>query len=406
MKRLVFCFDGTWSRLDAPNPTNVVLTAESIRPSAEGVTQVIYYDEGVGTDPDEALAGGMFGAGLLRNLSDAYRFLVFNYEAGDEIYAFGFSRGAYTARSLIGLIATAGIVARYHADQANNAVENYRQREATDAFRERMLAFRVDYCPEWCLSEEERKWREWTRGPSPQPLPLINVRYLGVWDTVGALGIPRYLVFSHELNRMHEFHDVSLSALVQSARHAVALDERKQDFSPTLWDNLDALNRMRGADPTSPDAPYQQVWFPGAHSSVGGGGQTRGLSDLALQWVWEGAERAGLAFDRSPNSPAGKVKGDHRDVLVPKTAMGSGMFGLLLEKLPVVDRAPGPSALHEVSSAARLRWRESPDNLPERQPYRPAPLRSVAEQLEAVLKEEPAEPPDSLNPRREPNSGQ
>jgi len=100
MKRLVFCFDGTWNRLDAPHSTNVVITAESVLPIAsDGVSQAIFYDEGVGTRKGEKLTGGLFGEGIVDNLSDAYRFLIFNHTPGDEIYIFGFSRGAYTARS-------------------------------------------------------------------------------------------------------------------------------------------------------------------------------------------------------------------------------------------------------------------------------------------------------------------
>jgi hypothetical protein len=96
MKRLVFCFDGTWNRLDAQYSTNVVLTAESVLPlTQENVAQVVFYDEGVGTSKFESLSGGMFGAGLLKNMADGYRFLIFNYSPGDEIYVFGFSRGAY-----------------------------------------------------------------------------------------------------------------------------------------------------------------------------------------------------------------------------------------------------------------------------------------------------------------------
>jgi uncharacterized protein (DUF2235 family) len=99
MKRLVFCFDGTWNKLDAQYSTNVVLTAESVLPlTRENVAQVVFYDEGVGASKLESLSGGMFGAGLVRNMADGYRFLLFNYSPGDEIYVFGFSRGAYTAR--------------------------------------------------------------------------------------------------------------------------------------------------------------------------------------------------------------------------------------------------------------------------------------------------------------------
>ena len=113
MKRLVFCFDGTWNTLSAPLPTNVVIAAESAVPVAsDGTAQVIYYDEGVGTNKWEQIQGGMFGFGLVENIADAYRFLIFNYTPGDQIYAFGFSRGAYTARSFVGLMSNLFSIAR------------------------------------------------------------------------------------------------------------------------------------------------------------------------------------------------------------------------------------------------------------------------------------------------------
>src|SRR3990172_3960885 len=116
MKRLVFCFDGTWNRLDSSCPTNVVVTAETVLPLApDGTAQLIFYDEGVGTDKRESLRGGMFGSGLVKNLADGYRFLIFNYTPGDEIYVFGFSRGAYTARSFAGLLNTCGVLVRKEA---------------------------------------------------------------------------------------------------------------------------------------------------------------------------------------------------------------------------------------------------------------------------------------------------
>jgi uncharacterized protein (DUF2235 family) len=160
MKRLVICFDGTWNRLDAPYPTNVLFTAEGVLPvAADGTVQVVYYDEGVGTDEGELLTGGIFGVGLLRNLSDAYRFIIFNYAPGDEIHIFGFSRGAYTARSLAGLLANSGLVSRRHAGRANEAIARYRKREASQHFQEAMLAFRSECSPELCVSEDEDDWR-------------------------------------------------------------------------------------------------------------------------------------------------------------------------------------------------------------------------------------------------------
>ena len=380
MKRLVICFDGTWNRLDAPHPTNVLFTAESVLPVAtDGTVQVVYYDEGVGTDGGDSLTGGIFGAGLLRNLSDAYRFIIFNHAPGDEIYIFGFSRGAYTARSLAGLLATSGLVSRRYAGRANEAIARYRKREASQTFHEAMLAFRSQCSPDLCVSDDEDDWRcRNIEGHALGTLPLLRVTYLGIWDTVGSLGIPGYIAFANTVNRGFQFHDVSLSPLVDRARHAVAIDERKYDFAPALWDNLEELNALRRADPAAPDAPYQQVWFPGGHGSVGGGGERRGLSDGALVWIWDGARQAGLEFDTGPGSRFASLRPTHLEQLENRERAAIGLLGTLLDNLPKGDRLPGPVALHQVSSIARQRWSEAPDALPEGRPYRPQTLSKLA----------------------------
>ena len=159
----------------------------------------------------------------------------------------------------------------------------------------------------------------------------------------------------------------------------MAIDERNRDFAPTLWDNLAELNRRRGFDPSASDAPYQQVWFPGVHGAVGGGGERRGLADIAMDWIWEGARRAGLEFDNGPDSPAAELEGNYRDALV--TGSSSGVLSFMISSLPEGDRTPGPMALHEVSSSARKRWKEDPSNLPEGHPYRPPTLSGVADLL-------------------------
>jgi uncharacterized protein (DUF2235 family) len=383
MKRLAFCFDGTWNRLDARQPTNVQITAESILDtSSGGITQIVYYDDGVGTNGADSLTGGLFGTGLLRNISDAYRFLILNYVAGDQIFIFGFSRGAFTARSLVGLLSTCGLISHHHAGRIDEAIAHYRRRDGSETFAEEMRRFRADVSPHLCISEAEVAWRaEHSAGADgPSGWPKLDVAYLGVWDTVGALGIPEYIALSHVLNRSMQFHDVSLSSLANSARHAVAIDERNRDFTPTLWDNLTELNLRRGADPTADDAPYQQVWFPGVHGAVGGGGERRGLANIALDWVWDGARRAGLEFDTSAGSPGAELKKDHRDALVSSTS--AGLVRFVLDVLPEEDRNPGPGALHEVSGSARQRWKEDPSNLPESRPYRPPTLSRVADLLD------------------------
>lgn len=398
MKRLVFCFDGSWNRLDTPNPTNVLLTAESVLPmSGDGVVQATFYDEGVGSEEGEAFAGGVFGAGLVKNLSDGYRFLIFNYSPGDEIYVFGFSRGAYTARSFAGLLSTCGILHRQHARRANEAVELYKRRNKTEAFRDEAARFRSEYSPHICVSEHEDDWRalhvaEYRRGT----LPFLKVKYLGVWDTVGSLGIPRYIVMANTINRMHQFHDVSLSPMVEQARHAVAIDEHRVDFEPTLWENLRELNLHRGADPESAAAPYQQMWFPGGHGSVGGGGDRRGLSDLALEWIWDGARQAGLDLDTSPQSPLFRLASSHTENLVNRIKRrGFNAVSFVMDRLPRGDRHPGPERLHEISPIARRRWKERPENLPDGQAYRPITLLALASELDTP--DEAGEAADQLD---------
>lgn len=258
MKRLVFCFDGTWNRLDAACPTNVVLTAESALPLAsDNTAQLIYYDEGVGTGRWESFRGGLFGMGLDQNLADAYRFLIFNYTPGDEIYIFGFSRGAYTARSFAGLLSNCGVLLRKHADKVDEAMKRYRARTDSETYAEEQFDFRGRYCPHVCASTAEADWRT-RKNVSGAVTPNLRVTYLGVWDTVGALGIPATLSFLSPSNKKYEFHDTRLSSFVSSARHAVAIDERRKDFVPTLWTNVSELNSAAGIDSASLDAPYQQ----------------------------------------------------------------------------------------------------------------------------------------------------
>jgi uncharacterized protein (DUF2235 family) len=303
MKRLVFCFEGTWNKLDAEHPTNVVLTTESVLPQAD-TAQVIYYDEGVGTGEGlDMLKGGMLGVGLLQNLADAYRFIVFNYTPGDEIYAFGFSRGAYTARSFAGLLSNCGILDRRSAARAEDIIELYRVREETPAFFDKLMRFRIEYCRDTWVSDRERDWRrENAANCTVEDAARIQITYVGVWDTVGALGVPRTFIFSDAINKKYEFHDTKLSPLVKTARHAVAIDEVREEFEPALWTNVEELNRAAGTSLDDIQARYQQKWFPGVHSSVGGGADWRGLSDQALHWVWIGAMRMGLKFDTTQNS--------------------------------------------------------------------------------------------------------
>ena len=382
MKRLVFCFDGTWNRLDAEFSTNVVLTAESVLPlTVDNTAQVVFYDEGVGTAKHEYFRGGIFGAGLVKNMADGYRFLIFNYTPGDEIYVFGFSRGAYTARSFVGLIHTCGILQRGFASRVNAAIELYRKRDVSASFNEEVLCFRRDNSPDICVTTDEQQWRVKAGLPS-QNAPLLNIHYLGVWDTVGALGIPTRFAIAKELDKKFLFHDISLTAFVKSARHAIAIDERRKDFVPTLWDNTDELNMAAKADPTAGDAPYQQKWFPGVHSSVGGGGERRGLSDQSLDWILDGARAAGLVLDPQDSSRIFELKPDYTDFIDNSTT--PSLYYRVANWLAAADRHPGPSALHEISMSAQRRWLEDPKHLKDGVRYRPHTLDRVRPELDRL----------------------
>ena len=261
-ERIVICSDGTWSRPDAPYPTNVVYVARAIAPVArDGWPQIVFYDAGVGTGNFwERITGGAFGWGVTKNIEDAYRFLVHNYAQGDEILFFGFSRGAYTIRSTAGLLRNSGLLRKEHADR----------------FREAMNSHRSDV-----VRPDDRQASDFRTKYSHQ----ITVKFMGVWDTVGALGIP-ITALNFLTYRRHKFHDTKLSRSIENAFHAVAIDEKRQPFKPTLWERQPSKTQR-----------VEQVWSAGIHSNIGGGFSDMGLSDLALRWMVERAKECELAFD-------------------------------------------------------------------------------------------------------------
>lgn len=281
MKRLVVCCDGTWNRADSKHVTNIEKIARTVetdllpgaRPGDPPVQQMVVYLSGVGTSGylADRLLGGAFGFGLFENVSSGYRWLALNYEPGDEIFVFGFSRGAYTARSLVGMIGRVGLLTRDSliADQLPEAVDRYRRR-------------RPD--PRSWHGSSDKRFREVNSHAG------VTVAFLGVFDTVGALGVPGAFW------RRHQFHDVELSDAVLCARQALAVDEHRMKFEPSLWE-ASADGAGAPAEPDPVDPRVKQVWFEGAHSDVGGGYAATGLSDTALEWMTKEAESRGLRFD-------------------------------------------------------------------------------------------------------------
>ncbi len=269
-KRLIVCCDGTWNKPDNEHVTNVEKIARTVQsdPSAtDGVHQLVYYTSGVGGGSYEAdrLLGGAFGFGLFHNVIACYRFLAQNYQPGDEIFIFGFSRGAYTARSVAGMLATVGLVTKVALveEKLPWAVHLYQGTKVpAGAFGESIEEFKHDHCHS------------------------AKVTFLGAFDTVGALGVPG---FDRGTPR---FHNVQLSDQVLCARQALAIDETRLKFAPTFWEAP-----SEPADASTEDPRVKQVWFEGAHSDVGGGYGETGLSDTTLLWMAREAHAAGLVFD-------------------------------------------------------------------------------------------------------------
>ncbi len=270
-KRIILCFDGTWNEPksrenDRVNPTNVLKIVRAVSPSdATNCEQVVFYETGISTGGlgslGEAVSGAT-GLGISAHIQSGYRFLANNYNQGDEIFVFGFSRGAYAARSMIGLIDSAGLLNKIDMEFVPEAYAYYRTpKKDRHASRHHTLITQLL--------------------DSHHP----NIKFLGVWDTVGALGVPTPFLGKITKRYVVGFHDTSLSTRVENACHALSIDERRGPFKPSLWERDNGRTRT------------QQVWFSGVHSNAGGGYPDSGLSDTALEWMMKRACECGLVLD-------------------------------------------------------------------------------------------------------------
>jgi uncharacterized protein (DUF2235 family) len=231
--------------------------------AADGLSQQVFYDWGIGSYYDK-IQGGATGKGIQKNVMDGYRYIVQNYAPSDEIWLFGFSRGAYTVRSLCGLINNCGILKRPDANLIERAFALYKKPGSVNApDGKNSVAFREKHSH---LSRE--------------------IKFVGVWDTVGALGIP--ISFLGFFDEEDEFYDTKLGRNVRIARHALAIDEFREDFQPAIWHSKPTLD-------------LKQVWFAGAHADIGGSQKPDGdgsfIADHALAWMTREATAHGLAVE-------------------------------------------------------------------------------------------------------------
>ncbi len=268
MANIVICADGTWNRpeedIQKDFPSNVLRLARAIKPSSGSLKQHVFYDWGLGSYHSNMSAGAT-GRGIHKNILDGYRYIVQNYASGDKIYLFGFSRGAYTVRALSGLINNCGILKRPDAKRIFEAWDIYKSSsDANHPSGDDAMQFRTDYC------HRSRK-----------------VHFVGVWDTVGALGIPFSLMGLFESK--DEFYDTKMGSNVSFARHAMAIDEQREDFEPTVWES------RTGVD-------LKQVWFAGVHADIGGSyppdRDTKLIAaDAPLKWMLSEAKKKGLRIE-------------------------------------------------------------------------------------------------------------
>ena len=326
MKRLIVCCDGTWNTPEQeennlPAPTNVVRLYNAVaEQDAAGNEQLKYYHTGVGTEGSvfERTAGGMYGEGLDKNIKSAYFWLATNYEPGDAAYLFGFSRGAYTARSLGGLVGKCGL-------------PNLRGLTPAEAWARVDAAYEKGY-------QKYGKFASWRKAAWDWlPPGTVPIEFIGVWDTVGARGVPDDLAVLNLLDAPEKwrFYDTELGDHVKLARHALASEEMRASFAPTLW--TDAKGNPIYDDPTG---RVKQLWFPGVHCDVGGGYGVTGLSDIALDWMFEEAANAGLVFGANFRQ---QLKPDPRGVLHDSV---KGVFKALRTRPRNVPEVNGGVGIH------------------------------------------------------------
>jgi len=274
MKRLVVCFDGTWNAADGGKAeTNVARMARAIRGSRDLASiQLVLYLRGVGSTgilADRVVAGAT-GRGINDIIRSAYMFLCQNYvpadgdNPADEIYLFGFSRGAFAARSMAGMIGACGLLKRQSLDRIADAWSFYR-------------------------TAPERKPDIFKRTTGIDTHTGVEIKFLGVWDTVGALGIPPSFVgdlFKMFGPNKYGFHNTEPSPIIRYGAHALAVNEYRDEYVPTLW---------TGSTPNG--CTIEQVWFAGAHSDIGGGYESQDAADIPLRWMAKRAEKNGLQID-------------------------------------------------------------------------------------------------------------
>jgi hypothetical protein len=272
-KRIIICCDGSWDNHKAP--TNVDKIARAVNAlSDDGVHQVVFHNKSPKRyNRLNNWLGTTFGKGIRQNMLDAYRFIALNYQADDELYIFGASRGAYTARALAGMLHTVGLLPKDELHNVDKAYKYYKS------------------------SPNKRKSMPYTHCNKP------HITALAVWDTVGSVGVATPLL--RRLSKTFtSFHDLNLSPDIKNAYQALAIDEKREPYQVGLWSgNINS------------DQTVEQVWFCGVHCDVTGGYTRSGLADITLLWMIQKVNQLGLSFDQEYLADTRKINADIMDEL-------------------------------------------------------------------------------------------
>jgi uncharacterized protein (DUF2235 family) len=357
-KRLALFLDGTWNVVN--DNTNIWRLRSLFTPvSTDGCKQRAYYSSGLGTKFGERVRGGMFGRGIDTAITSGYEWLAANYEPGDEIFIFGFSRGAYTARSLSGFISKCGLLQRGAPLGVNQLFTRYRRlrtktiRTLIEEHKHGNANFTFE--EEWMLKYAQ----------------AVSIKFIGVFDTVGALGVP-FPLFHRIKGSAYPFLNTGLRQNNENAFHALAIDEHRQAFPPTLWTNQGALNA-----PPRPIDRTEQRWFVGAHANVGGGYFSDPLAQLPFKWLERKATTLGLTFQDNFATEANAATAPISDSFAEFLKGWYALLRLWIRYhrrigMPPIDEGEGVTSINEtIDSSVFKRWRTDPI-------YRPRSLRRWA----------------------------
>jgi uncharacterized protein (DUF2235 family) len=351
-KRLAIFLDGTWNVVG--QNTNVWrLRSLCALAGTDGVPQLAYYEKGV-----SGFFGGVFGDGVNEIITDAYQWLVDHYDAGDEVFIFGFSRGAYTARSLAGFIAKCGLLKAGGALGVTQLYSRYRRIDA------RTIWALKDAHDNGTLSDATLEEQLMLKYAMP-----INIKLVGVWDTVGDLGVPWLSLEGLKWLSGLRFLSTGLRRPIENGFHALAIDEHRQAFSPTLWTVRTTVDLAPDAAPPRPLSSVEQRWFVGAHANVGGGYANDLLPQVPLRWLMKKASLHGLAFRTDVGLDGDVLKApvsdSYREFMYGVYRLFSRPYFRPIGAPPVQDDAGADSNVNEtIDASVFARWNADPNYRP------------------------------------------